>query len=733
MARPPIEAFAAGLLALVCAGPAAAEAAGARAGTGGTTTLAGFEAGTPYPGLDTVHLRSPWHPPTYVTGVDGRALRFDGYSTYVEGRLTRPVAVPATLSFDVAVWSWPVAQAGLVVIHGPPRIAVTLNQWGRLVATAETPAGRLQVVTPEPITRDAWQRVAVVLEGAAGDAGAATGGLSLHLDGRRVGRDRGGAVTRAAGAVTLGLNRAAGKAHGAYRRGVFNGALDRVRLAPGAAGADALEADAARARRPATDLRPPPSRFADDPHRPLYHPMPPAGWTNEPHGLIHTGGTWRLWYQANPNGPWWDHMQWGALTSEDLGRWQGHRTALWPTPGFDRAGVWVGDVIAEDGGLRAFYTGVNGQWAGIGAASAPGDDSADFRKHRDNPLIVETPPGYQEMRDPFLVRRADDWLMLVGGGRLAPKVPTLLTYVSRDLENWTFAGELDVGPVARFGEYWELPKLLDFGDRHALLVTTVNPGTPARTQYWLGRFDGDSFVPRDPQPRELDLFDTHLAQATHSMGDGRFAAVGIVPETNRTTQQRLRAGWIHGFSLARTIALAADGDRLVQRPAAGVDQLFGEPAWRASGFALDGRPRRLGDLDAAAARVTLKVDPGQAREVTVALRATPDLAEASRLRFFTDPGRVALDFSDSSATPGARSDILWSRDDAFASGEAIDLTLFVDRSFVDGFLANGNAFAFRTFPRSPEATGVYVSADGAGARVLSATITPFGTNRGTER
>lgn len=715
MARRRFAALAAGLLALACAGAGASAAA-----DGAAVTLAGFEEADPYPGLGAVRLRSPWHPPTYVEGVEGRALRFDGYSTRVEGRLKQAVAAPATLSFDFAVWSWPVAEAGLVVIHGPPRIAVTLNQWGRLVATAETQRGRLQVATQGPVARGAWRRAAVVLGGPAG------AGLSLYLDGELVGRNAGAAPTRAAGAVTLGLNRAAGKAHGAYRRGVFNGALDRVRLTPGAVGLDALQAAAAEARRPATDLLPQAARFAGDPHRPLYHPMPPAGWTNEPHGLIRTGGAWRLWYQANPNGPWWDHMQWGVLTSDDLGRWQGHPTALWPTPGFDRAGVWVGDVIVHDGELRAFYTGVNGQWAGIGAARAPLDAPMRWRKHRDNPLIVETPPGYQEMRDPFLVRRADDWLMLVGGGRLRPKVPTLLAYVSRDLESWTFAGELDVGPVARFGEYWELPKLLDFGAVHALVVTTVKPGAPARTQYWLGRFDGERFVPRDPQPRNLDLFATHLAHATHPMGDGRFAAVGIVPETNRTTEERLQAGWIHGFSLARTIALDGAGERLVQRPAEGVRNLFGEPAWTTDGFELGDQPRRLGELNAASARVTLEIDPGEAREVVVALRATPDLAEATRLRFFPRPGRVALDFADSSATPGARSDTLWSRDGALTPGEAIELTLYVDRSFVDGFLANGNAFAFRTFPSSPRATGVYVSTrGGAGARLVSASVTPY--------
>ncbi|SIO38248.1 beta-fructofuranosidase [Rhodovulum sp. ES.010] len=701
------------LAGLLVAGPLAAQTP-ERAKPGppaGTVELAGFEPDA-MSGLASVRLRSPWHEPTFVEGTDGRALRFDGYSTFVEGVLPERVSVPATLRFDLAVWSWPVARAGLVVLHGPPRIAVTLNRWGRLVATAETPDGVRQVVAPKPLTRGTWHSVALRI-GAEGDV------LDLYLDGARIGQSRGAAPAQLAGGVTLGRDATSGLAHGAYQRGVLNGALDRVRLTPGAVPTAALRTELPTR---AADLRPSPRRFEDDPHRPRYHPMPPAGWTNEPHGLIRADGRWHLYYQANPNGPWWEHMQWGHLVSEDLARWEARKTALWPTPGFDRAGIWVGDVMPDRDGFRALYSGVNGQWAGVGMAETDGTDLGRFEKSADNPVIVETPPGYQDMRDPFVIRRKDDWLMLIGAGRAAPQVPTILTYSSPDMAAWTFEGELQMGAVERFGTYWELPKLLRLrDDRHALIVTTVKPHTPARTQYWIGDWDGRRFLPDDLVPRPLDLFGTHLAQSTHPLGDGRHAAIGIVPETARTTEERLEAGWIHGFSLARTIDLSEDGRHLVQRPAEAVQGLFGPPAWEARDVALDDRALRLGNGDASVARIELTIDPGDAHQIVVALRATADRREATRLRLFPVSRRIALDFSDSSASPTARSDSLWERYSDPEDG-AISLTLFVDRSFVDGFMARGEAFAFRTFPTAPDANAVFLSALGGAARLVEARV-----------
>jgi beta-fructofuranosidase len=79
-----------------------------------------------------------------------------------------------------------------------------------------------------------------------------------------------------------------------------------------------------------SSLRVPEERFATDTLRPRVHPIPPANWTNEPHGLERKGGVWHLFYQRTPNGPFKTQMHWGHMTSTDLVSWEHSRDALWP-------------------------------------------------------------------------------------------------------------------------------------------------------------------------------------------------------------------------------------------------------------------------------------------------------------------------------------------------------------------------------------------------------------------
>src|SRR5436305_15033038 len=61
---------------------------------------------------------------------------------------------------------------------------------------------------------------------------------------------------------------------------------------------------------------------AHDPHRPGYHFLPPANWMNDPNGLIHWKGEYHMFYQYNPNGPFWGTIHWGHAASADLVHWR---------------------------------------------------------------------------------------------------------------------------------------------------------------------------------------------------------------------------------------------------------------------------------------------------------------------------------------------------------------------------------------------------------------------------
>ncbi|HSH80828.1 MAG TPA: hypothetical protein VLA19_20045, partial [Herpetosiphonaceae bacterium] len=79
--------------------------------------------------------------------------------------------------------------------------------------------------------------------------------------------------------------------------------------------------------------RPPRDDASGDPHRPMYHFLPPANWLNDPNGLIQWNDEYHLFYQHNPHGPFHATMHWGHAVSEDLVRWQHLPIALAPEPG----------------------------------------------------------------------------------------------------------------------------------------------------------------------------------------------------------------------------------------------------------------------------------------------------------------------------------------------------------------------------------------------------------------
>ncbi|MEL6984669.1 MAG: glycoside hydrolase family 32 protein, partial [Actinomycetota bacterium] len=64
--------------------------------------------------------------------------------------------------------------------------------------------------------------------------------------------------------------------------------------------------------------------------RPRLHFTPPAGWMNDPNGLIRLKDTYHLYYQHNPNDVVWGDIHWGHATSSDLVTWTHQPIAIAP-------------------------------------------------------------------------------------------------------------------------------------------------------------------------------------------------------------------------------------------------------------------------------------------------------------------------------------------------------------------------------------------------------------------
>lgn len=679
-------------------------------------------------------IASPYRPAEFVPGITGRAWRTDGYSTVCQAPLALDARSGFALSMWVALESWPsdlevpVAQltpSSLVQqateAAGFDAFIDTFGRWGLRVWTE---AGAVTVRGPERLALRRWVHVGL-------QADVRAGRLVLRRDGAVLAEaafapgtplrlaDRPLALATPPKIVKI-LDFPVNRINGAYDTvQVFGAPLadaDWARLSQRPAGATA---DAAWAV--------PNSRFQRDPLRPRVHPMPPANWTNEPHGLLRWQGRWHLFYQRTPNGPFKSQMHWGHLSSADLVTWDAEPDALWPelqteTFGFDMKGVWSGHVIAEGDQAFAFYTSVNhgdrlaARNPGIAMATSRDANLRDWTKR--GPILDSR--AVKDFRDPWLWKDGDDWHMIIGaaletGGGLdhyvlrrdgqAGQWQRRPRFVEPDYRH------LDIG-----SEIWEMPVFVPLG--RGVWALVVNPiggrvskyGDPAtRAVWWTGTWADGLFRPFDRTPRMLDLLPGHLAPTVGFAEDGTARAIGIVDE-RRTPASQLRAGWANAFSLPRAWWLMPDGRTLGQRPAPELAALRGT-ALLDEATALGTEPRVLASGVPA---YELEIDLGPVpAALTIDVLASPDGRETTRLVF--DPaGTVGVDKTRSSIAPEDEGpQRLQAPYDSAAFGRMRSVRVFVDGSVIEAFVNDAAAFAVRSYPSLSGSHQLRISAAGA--------------------
>src|SRR5579871_1584310 len=195
--------------------------------------------------------------------------------------------------------------------------------------------------------------------------------------------------------------------------------------------------------------------FANDPHRPRYHFMPPANWMNDPNGPIYVDGRYHLFYQHNPRAAaWgdydnsvpaappppdvvWGSMHWGHAVSTDLVNWRHLPIALTPTPdGPDKNGCFSGCAVIHEGVPTLLYTGVSPECQCLAVSH---DGLLTWQKDARNPVIAGPPAGWTrtDFRDPCVWQEGDEWLMLIGTG-IKDVGGAALLYRSDDLIHWRY-------------------------------------------------------------------------------------------------------------------------------------------------------------------------------------------------------------------------------------------------------------------------------------------------------
>ena len=456
------------------------------------------------------------------------------------------------------------------------------------------------------------------------------------------------------------------------------------------------------------------SKFTNDPHRPVYHYLPPRYWLNDPNGLIQVDGTYHMCYQHNPHGAYHNHIHWGHATSTDLIHWTDQPLALVPSDsGPDQGGCWSGCAIAHEGQIYLFYTGVSGEASPTEqrVCVAISRDGLVWEKPDRNPLIDAPPPEFElnAFRDPSVWRENSNWYMIIGAG-INDVGGTALLYWSDDLMTWHYLKPILIGDVNNrepvwTGAAWECPQLLQYDDE-ALLVVGAWDHETLHTAYMAGTYQDQQFTPT--QHQRLDYGNNYFyAPQTLTDSEGRRVMFGWIQE-GRDQQAQIAAGWSGVMSLPRIVAL--EKGQVNISPAPELQQLRGENHYIEM-VTLHNERRLHPTVSGRQLELKLEVDVEQANIFRFIVCSSPDGEEQTSIFYDRVRGVIGIDRSKSSLNPDVEKH---TNEGSFEleSGERLCLHVFVDHSVIEVYVNNRTTITSRVYPARPDSLFVAGEAEG---------------------
>jgi len=454
----------------------------------------------------------------------------------------------------------------------------------------------------------------------------------------------------------------------------------------------------------------------NDPHRPVYHFTGPESWINDPNGVIYHQGKYHLFYQFDPIVEGRRSKRcWGHAVSDDLVHWVDWPVAIWPDSPHDRGGVYSGNMTIDDeGNPAALYTGnVAGHRETYGMLARSTDGFRTWQKKMVMDNKQRPNPQSPVHWDAQVWKEGDTWQQLIGGttgGNGAQGCAWLWT--SPDLENWTL--QKHIAPSIKLGRYWELPYLLPFGEKHALLVGHGNP-------YWVGVYDKEKkiFTPDYAQPKSMDpgtyySFNPHMTDDKGPGGSTRRLMHGWV--TGAASPTKTVPYWQSAHSIPRVLTVR--GEYLVQTPVLEIEVLRGKHVAAGRRTIEPDKGGYVPDVRGDALEIVAAFDPARSKAARFGLkvRMSPDGKQFARIWYdpaaeqFGVDGNVAKKTSTFGGITSKRSEETRLRD-------PVTLRVFIDRSILEVY-CGGNAITNRMFLDS-KCVGVDLFAEGGPAQLVS--------------
>ena len=306
--------------------------------------------------------------------------------------------------------------------------------------------------------------------------------------------------------------------------------------------------------------------------RPQFHFSQKQGWNNDPNGMVYLNGVYHLFWQSNPFGLNWGNMYWGHAISKDLIHWTELPLAMRPWGGitpiserqasFCKGQCFSGSAnVAHDlpdsdpakkNQLIATLTDT-----AVGEAMAISNDAGKTWRYCDsNPIIPHSG------RDPKLVWMPEEKAWVIAVYDELDGKQKVAFYRSTDRKHWERTGDID--------GFYECPELfriqIEGTDEYRWILWAAD------AQYFVGQFNGKTFVPEHEQKHRLHYGTIYASQCFSNVPGGRVIQIGW----NRMDLGR-EPGLLfnQGFTLPLELKLkqTSEGLRLFAQPAEEVASL----------------------------------------------------------------------------------------------------------------------------------------------------------------
>lgn len=329
-------------------------------------------------------------------------------------------------------------------------------------------------------------------------------------------------------------------------------------------------------------------------HRPQFHFSPEEKWMNDPNGMVFFNDEYHLFYQYHPYGTTWGPMHWGHAVSKDLIHWEHLPVALYPD---EHGAIFSGSAVVDWNNTTGFFDREPGLVAIFTSAdNYPDSDRPRQRQslayskdngrtwvtYEGNPVLSDV--TITDYRDPkvFWDEDTEKWVMVLATGQ------SVTIYTSPNLKDWRFASEFGSTAGSHDG-VWECPDLFklpvdgDANNEKWVMFVSIgdNPKFKegSRTQYFIGQFDGTTFVNdnSDETILWLDFGRDNYAGVSWSdipQHDGRRIYIGWMSNW-RYANQVPTESWRSAMTLPRELSLISTefGIRLVQQVVSEFDSI----------------------------------------------------------------------------------------------------------------------------------------------------------------